>query len=46
MAQSEVRNWFGDIASHPAEVVEVHSPEDIVADQILALACDVKYFLR
>ena len=31
MAQSEVRNWFGDIASHPAEVVEVHSPEDIVA---------------
>ena len=31
MAQSEVRNWFGDITSHPAEVVEVHSPEDIVA---------------
>ena len=30
MAQTEVRNWFGDIASHPAEVVEVHSPEDII----------------
>ncbi len=31
MAQTEVRNWFGDIASHPAEIVEAHSPEDIVA---------------
>ena len=31
MPQTEVRNWFGNITSHPAEVVEVHSPEDIIA---------------
>ena len=31
MGQTEVRNWFGDIASHPAEVVTVSSPEDIVS---------------
>ena len=30
MPQTEVRNWFGDIASHPAEIVEAQSPEDII----------------
>ena len=31
MADLTVTNWFGDLVSHPAAVVDAHSVEDIVA---------------
>ena len=30
MSEIVVQNWFGDILSHPAIVVEAHSVEDII----------------
>jgi len=30
MAKAEVKNWFGDLVSHPKAVVEVKSPNDII----------------
>src|SRR5882762_10324013 len=31
MTNIEIKNWFGDLASHPAVVVEAHSVEDLVS---------------
>lgn len=31
MADLTITNWFGDLVSHPAAVVEVHSVDDIIA---------------
>jgi FAD/FMN-containing dehydrogenase len=31
MAGLEIRNWFGDLISHPKVIVEAHSVDDIVA---------------
>jgi hypothetical protein len=31
MADPEITNWFGDLISHPRVIVDVNSPDDIVA---------------